>query len=302
MAPTRRRCCGWQRRWKPPQSIPLPRPSSGEHRRTASLSSAPTDSRPSPVPVLEPVLNEKDVYVGSVSLFADLGVDLGENQGLVEELREAEKTVILVGDVDQVMGLIALRDQYRPEAPGVIGALHDSGIRNIVMLTGDNQPTAAAIAHHLGIDDVRADLKPADKSYAVDRLQKALGPVAMVGGGINDAPALATATVGIAMGTAGTDAAIEAADVALMGDDLRTIPCAISLGQRTRQISRQNVVFSIIILAVLVPAAVVGALSIAMAVLVHEVSEIIAVLNGLRARHPAQTAHPSTGHTSQADM
>jgi heavy metal translocating P-type ATPase len=247
-------------------------------------------------------LNEQEVYVGSVTLFADLGVDLGENLDIVEELREQGKTVILVGRVNQAMGLIALRDEYRPEAPDAIAALHSNGIRDIVMLTGDNPRTAATIAHHLGIDQVRANLRPADKSNAVGELQTALGPVAMVGDGINDAPALATATVGIAMGTAGTDAAIEAADVALMGDDLRTIPYAVSLGQKTRQISRQNVVFSILILAVLVPAAVTGGLSIAMAVLVHEVSEIIAVLNGLRARHPAQTQHPSTGHTYQAGL
>lgn len=247
-------------------------------------------------------IEDQEVYVGSVTLFADLGVDLGENLGIVEELREQGKTVILVGDINQVKGLIALRDEYRPEAPEAIDALHSSGISDIVMLTGDNALTAAAIANHLGIDDVRADLKPADKSNAVRELQEALGPVAMVGDGINDAPALATATVGIAMGTAGTDAAIEAADVALMGDDLRAIPYAISLGQKTRHISRQNIAFSILILAVLVPAAVTGGLSIAVAVLVHEVSEIIAVLNGLRARHPAETQHSSTGHTHRASL
>jgi Cd2+/Zn2+-exporting ATPase len=228
--------------------------------------------------------NGQDIYVGSVTLFVDLGVDLGDNHQTVEELREQGKTVILVGRPDELIGLVALRDEYRPEAPEAIKTLHHSGIRDIVMLTGDNQRTAAAIANHLGIDQIRAELKPADKSRAITELETTLGPVAMVGDGINDSPALATATVGIAMGTAGTDAAIEAADVALMGDDLRTIPYAISMGHRTRHISSQNVVFSIVILAVLVPAAIAGWLSIAIAVLVHEVSEIIAVLNGLRAR------------------
>ena len=160
--------------------------------------------------------------------------------------------------------------------------------------------SSGAWIHHFGIDQVRAELKPADKSRAVTELQTNLGPVAMVGDGINDAPALATATVGIAMGTAGTDAAIKAADVALMGDNLHSIPYAISLGRKTRHISRQNVGFSIAVLAVLVPAAVTGWLSIAVAVLVHEVSEIVAVLNGLRARHPMQPHQPMAGSHVQS--
>ncbi len=229
-------------------------------------------------------LNGQDIYLGSVALFANLGTDLGDNVGIVDELQAQGKTVILIGHVDRVMGIVALRDEYRTDAPGAIDALRHSGIRDIFMLTGDNPRTASAIASQIGIDQVRANLQPNDKSRAVGELRTALGPIAMVGDGINDAPALATATVGIAMGTAGTDAAIEAADVALMGDDLRTIPYAISLGQRFRHISRQNVTFSILVLAVLVPVAVIGWLPIAVAVIVHEVSEIIAVLNGLRAR------------------
>lgn len=237
-------------------------------------------------------LDGDDIYVGSVTLFTDRGADIGSNLETVDQLREQGKTVIMVGHGHQVIGLVALRDEYRPEAPQAIQALHHSGVGDVVMLTGDNPRTAAAIAHQLGIDQVRAELKPTDKSHAVTELQTTLGPVAMVGDGINDAPALATATVGIAMGTAGTDAAIEAADVALMGDNLHNIPYAISLGRQTRHISRQNVAFSILVLAVLVPAAVTGWLSIAVAVLVHEVSEIIAVLNGLRARHPTQSHQP----------
>lgn len=247
-------------------------------------------------------LNGKDVYVGSPSLFADIGAAIEDKRGIIDGLQEEGKTVVLVGHSDQVIGLIALRDEIRPEAPQAIEGLRHSGIRHIVMLTGDNTRTAAAIAAHLGIDQVRAELKPADKSRAVTELQTTLGPVAMVGDGINDAPALATATVGIAMGTAGTDAAIEAADVALMGDDLRTLPYAVALGRKTRHISRQNIVFSVLILAVLIPSAVTGWLSIAGAVLVHEVSEIIAVLNGLRARNPAPPHQPITSHTYEADL
>jgi Cd2+/Zn2+-exporting ATPase len=247
-------------------------------------------------------VGEQDVYVGSVTLFADLGADLGNNLRIVNELRTQGKTVILVGPADRVMGLVALRDEYRPEAPEAIESLHRVGISDVVMLTGDNPRTASAIASHLGIDQVQAELKPADKSRAVAELETSLGPVAMVGDGINDAPALATATVGIAMGTAGTDAAIEAADVALMGDNLHTIPYAVSLGRKTRRISRQNVAFSILVLAVLVPAAVGGWLSIALAVLVHEISEIVAVLNGLRSRG-APPPHQEAAHRAyQAEL
>ncbi len=231
-------------------------------------------------------IGEQVTYVGSVRLFDELGAELDGAESVVERLQGEGKTVVLVGTPDAVAGVIALQDEFRPEAPEALAALHRIGIRTVVMLTGDNRRTAVAIARRLGIDDVRADLKPADKSRAVTELQESLGPTAMVGDGINDAPALATATVGIAMGTVGTDAAIEAADVALMGDDLRRVPYAVSLGRQTRHISRQNVAFSILILVVLVPSAVLGWISVAAAVLTHEVSEIIAVLNGLRARRP----------------
>ncbi len=234
-------------------------------------------------------VDERDTYVGSVRLFGELGAELDAAEPVVERLQGEGKTVVLVGGPEGVAGVIALQDEFRPEAPEALDALHRLGIRAVVMLTGDNHRTAVAIAQRLGIDDVRAELKPADKSRAVAELGRTLGPTAMVGDGINDAPALATATVGIAMGTVGTDAAIEAADVALMGDDLRRVPYAVALGRQTRHISRQNVAFSILILAVLVPSAVLGWLTIAAAVLTHEVSEIIAVLNGLRARRPRNT-------------
>jgi Cd2+/Zn2+-exporting ATPase len=142
--------------------------------------------------------------------------------------------------------------------------------------------TAKAIAQQLGIDEVRAGLKPEEKLSAIKELEEKYGPVAMVGDGINDAPALAQATLGIAMGAAGTDAAIEAADVALMSDDLTKISDALRLGKKARRISIQNIIFSICILAVLIPAALAGMMSVAAAVFFHESSEILAVGNGLR--------------------
>lgn len=230
----------------------------------------------------------RTVYVGSPALFRDLGVSSNpSSDGVfgykeVERLQADGKTVVLVGDEEGAWGLLALRDEPRPEAKRAIEELHRMGYE-VAMLTGDNGRTARAIAGELGIDEVRADLKPEDKVEAVKGLEKEHGPVAMVGDGINDSPALATATIGMAMGTAGTDAAIEAADVALMGDEPGKVAYALKLAKRSRGISLQNIVFSILILAVLIPGAVLGLLGIAAAVFAHEVSELLAVANGLRA-------------------
>ena len=228
-------------------------------------------------------LNGADVYVGSPALLATLG-GTSATSGAITDLQAEGKTVVLAGTKDSVLGMIALRDTPRAGVTEVVAGLRELGIQRVAMLTGDNPQTARAIAGALGIDDVRAELKPEDKSVAVRELQERYGPVAMVGDGINDAPALASATVGIAMGTAGTDAAIEAADVALMGDELGGVVYAVGLGRRVRRISLQNIVFSIALLAVLVPSAVAGILTVGIAVTAHEVAEIIAVANGLRAR------------------
>jgi Cd2+/Zn2+-exporting ATPase len=186
-----------------------------------------------------------------------------------------------VGKDHTLLGVIALRDRVRPEAPEAIRALHAAGLK-VAMLTGDNPRTASGIARELGIDHVQAALRPEEKVRYIERLEREVGPVAMVGDGINDAPALAAATVGVAMGAAGTDAAIEAADVALMGDDLRTLVYALRLGRVARIISLQNILFSLLVLSVLIPGALIGAVTVVTAVVVHEVSELLAVANGLR--------------------
>lgn len=152
----------------------------------------------------------------------------------------------------------------------------------VVMLTGDSEVVARAISRELGLDEYRANLQPAGKTEAIKELEQTYENVAMVGDGINDAPALAQATIGIAMGTAGTDVAIETADVALMADDLTKVPFAIRIGKRSKKISRQNIVFALIVLALLIPSALIGILSVAWAVTFHESSELLAVLNGLR--------------------
>jgi len=221
-------------------------------------------------------------YIGNPDLFRRLDVEFKVAETRVAALQQDGKTVVLVGNTEGLLGLVALQDRLRAEAKAVIASLHALGIRT-AMLTGDNTRTAHAVASMLGIDDVRAGLKPDEKVAAVQQLQKQYGAVLMVGDGVNDAPALAAATCGIAMGVAGTDAAIEAADVALMADDLAKVGEALALGRKARRISAQNIVFSLLILATMIPLAVTGVIGVAMTVLVHEASELLAVANGLRA-------------------
>jgi len=218
-------------------------------------------------------------YAGSPDLLRE-GHDLGPLEERIRALQEEGKTVVLIGDERCVAGLVALQDTIRPDARRLVEALHAMDIRT-VMLTGDNRLTAERVAQALGIDDVRAELKPDQKVAAVQELA-AGGPVLMVGDGINDAPALAAATCGVAMGAAGADAAIEAADIALMADDLGKLEEALHLGRKTQAISRQNVVFSLLVLAFLIPIGLSGVASIVFIVLAHESSELLAVANGLR--------------------
>ncbi|RMG14461.1 MAG: heavy metal translocating P-type ATPase [Deltaproteobacteria bacterium] len=222
--------------------------------------------------------------VGQVGLFVERGFDPDPIAERIEALEREGKTVVLVGDAEGPRALIALRDELRPESQRVVAALHRMGIRT-VMLTGDQEATARALAAQAGIDEVHAGLRPEEKVAHVEALLEQ-GPTLMVGDGVNDAPALAAATCGVAMGAAGTDAAIEAADIALMADDLWKLEEALRLGRKARVVSLQNVVFGITVLLVLVPAGVLGAISIATAVVAHEGSELAAVANGLRAARP----------------
>lgn len=226
-------------------------------------------------------LNDQIIYAARAEFFKEkLGHNI-ESIAAIQRLRDEGNTVILIGTEKNIAGLIAIRDEIRKEAASVIDKLQRMGME-VAMLTGDNERTAKAIAKTLGIHEIEADLKPADKIRAIEDLTRKHGPVAMVGDGVNDAPALAKAVVGVAMGTAGTDAAIEAADVALMADDLEKLVFALGLGKKARSVSRQNIVFSLVLLGVLVPSALMGVMTVALAVFIHETSEILAVVNGLR--------------------
>jgi len=205
----------------------------------------------------------------------------GQFAGDVDRLQSAGATVVLLERDGVVVAAIAVRDELRPEAPEVVGQLRELGI-DVVMLTGDNARTAKAVAEAAGITDVHADLLPEDKARLLSELA-AGRPIAMVGDGVNDAPALATADIGIAMGAMGTDVAIETADVALMGEDLRHLPQVLVHARRARRIMVQNIGLSLAIIAILIPLAALGVLGLATVVLIHEAAEVLVILNAIRA-------------------
>lgn len=225
----------------------------------------------------------QEVLVGSPALFErELRVSLGEVAADVSRFQMEGKTVIVVGDAGSAWSILAIRDNVRPNAASAIRALHASGVRTVAMLTGDNERTARAIAREVGIDEVYADLTPEDKAGIVRNLTARDGHVAMVGDGVNDAPALAEATVGVAMGAAGTDVALETADVALMADDLDKLVYALRLARRHERVVRQNLALSVIVITVLVVGAVLGQLTLPLAVIGHEMSEFVVIASGLR--------------------
>lgn len=222
-------------------------------------------------------------FVGSPELFTGrLGLVLGSATADIERLQSEGKTVVLVGDERTAWALIAVRDTIRANARTAVAALHDVGVRKVVMLTGDNARTAGVIAREVGIDEVHADLKPEDKAAKVRELTARYGHVAMVGDGVNDAPALAEASVGVAMGAAGTDVALETADVALMADDLEKLVYALRLARRNQRVVRQNLALSVAVIGVLVIGAVLGEFTLPVAVIGHEVSEFLVIASGLR--------------------
>ena len=202
----------------------------------------------------------------------------------VERMQRKGATAVLVEVDGSVIGAIAVRDELRPEAAQAIATLRRDGYQ-VAMLTGDNLATATALAREVGIDVVHAELRPEDKADVIRQLN-ILHHTAMVGDGVNDAPALATSDLGIAMGAMGTDVAIETADVALMGEDLRHLPQAFTHARRARRIMLQNVGFSLALISLLMPLALFGVLGLAAVVLVHELAEVLVIANGVRAGKP----------------
>jgi Cd2+/Zn2+-exporting ATPase len=200
----------------------------------------------------------------------------------VQRVEAAGQTTMLLHDEEGIRGYLAVADQVRPGSAAAVAGLKAAGIERVVMLTGDNARTAQAIATQAGIDEVRANLLPGDKVNAVEALLAERGAVAMVGDGVNDAPALARATVGIAMGGAGSDQALETADIALMGDDLRLLPFLVRLSRQTRRVILQNVGFSLAIKALFLALALAGMATLWMAVFADVGASLLVILNGMR--------------------
>lgn len=232
---------------------------------------------------LKSTVNGRTMLIGNLKLMNESDVVLSkENQSLGERLQANGKTIMLVAVDGTLMGVIAVADTLRSETQSALTTLRKLGVQETIMLTGDNARVGKAIANQVGLTDVRADLLPEDKLTAIRELVQKFEHVAMVGDGVNDAPALANATVGIAMGGAGTDVALETADVALMGDDLSKLPFAVGLGRATRAIIQQNLVIALGVIALLIVASLTGLASIGIAIIFHEGSTLVVVANALR--------------------
>ncbi len=229
-------------------------------------------------------IDGQPVLVGSLKLFQETAgqpVPAALAQA-VQRLEQQGHTAMGVSRGGELLGVLALADAPRPGLRQTLQALRNLGLQHLVMLTGDNEAAARRIAQEVGVTDVRAGLLPAQKLAAIRALQQGYGPVAMVGDGVNDAPALATATVGIAMGGAGTAAALETADVALMADDLSKLPFAVGLSRRAQAVIRQNLAISLGVIGLLLATSVAGLLQLSGAVVLHEGSTLLVLLNALR--------------------
>lgn len=230
---------------------------------------------------VEAEVGGKKVYIGNKALFSKVGIP-AEILKQVEDLEKGGHTSMLVMRDKDFIGILSLMDVPRKEAKHVLSELTDLGIKKMIMLTGDNQQVAEAVAKQIGITDAWGDLMPEDKVKAVQKLDKSEKMVAMVGDGVNDAPAMAKSTVGIAMGAAGSDVALETADIALMGDRLESLPFAIGLSRKAKGIIKQNLWISLGVVGALIPLTILGIASIGPAVIAHEGSTLIVVFNALR--------------------
>ena len=228
-------------------------------------------------------IDGRRVLIGNLPLLEQYGVsdDVGAADA-AQELAATGRTPMIVAVDQQVLGVIAVADQLREDATEMVSRLRAAGVEKVVMLTGDTRLVAESVAKTVGIDEVHASLLPEDKLEAVAKLQREGHVVAMVGDGVNDAPALATANIGVAMGAAGSAVAVETADIALMGDNLLRLPQAIGLARRTVSVMRQNIFIALATVVVLLAGVFAGGVTMSLGMLVHEGSVLVVILNAMR--------------------
>lgn len=232
---------------------------------------------------LRAMLNGQQIYVGNKSGAEKLGIaiDIEANEYMLQQQKNGNTSVFIARD-KEVIGIISIADQVREDAPATMNQLRNAGIGDLMMLTGDNELVAQKVAYQLGIDKVYAELLPEDKVSKVTELKTSGRNVAMIGDGINDAPAIATADVGIAMGGTGTDVTMETADIILMSDKLDKLPYAIKLAKATIRNMKQNTYFALITVALLLVGVLTDKIHLASGMLIHEISVILVILNAVR--------------------
>ena len=238
------------------------------------------------------------VRVGRRSYVEDLAGPAPDHLTRRFSERLAAATPVYVAAHGEHAGAIAIADEPRDGVRDALADLHGAGIQHLVILTGDDEAVGRAIGKEVGVEEVHASLLPADKTKVLEDLRNRFGPVAMVGDGVNDAPALATADVGIAMGAAGTDVALETADVVVMGDNLNELAHAVRLARRARAIVTQNLVFAVSVMGVLVVLALGGWIGLTTGVIGHEGSTVVVVFNGLRLLRDGHRVGPSGRQSS----
>jgi Cd2+/Zn2+-exporting ATPase len=232
---------------------------------------------------IEATYLQEKVFIGNMKLMESASIDMDEVLvSKMEDLLKNGHTVMMVAFKNKIAGLISVMDTPRKTAASTLKRLKEIGIRRMIMLTGDHQNVGDAIAQQIGLTEARGNLLPEDKVAAIKSLLQHDGKIAMVGDGVNDAPAMALSTVSIAMGAAGSDVALETADVALMSDKMENLPFVIGLSRASKLVIKQNIWISLGVVVLLVPATILGLTNIGLAVAFHEGSTIVVVLNALR--------------------
>jgi len=232
---------------------------------------------------IQAIYNNETVFIGNAKLMLDEGISVeGSISSKMNNLLEQGHTVMLVAYKNDIVGLISVMDVPRKTAVNTLKRLKEIGIKRMIMLTGDHQNVGDTIAKQIGLTEAKGNLMPEDKVAVIKKLLNEDKKIAMVGDGVNDAPAMALSTVSVAMGAAGSDVALETADVALMSDKIERLPFVISLSRESKRIIKQNIVISLGVVALLVPVTILGLTNIGLAVLFHEGSTIVVVINALR--------------------